>query len=360
MSSDTEQTAQNEASVHEFAERIRSDTTTAFVVILAAFGDRLGLWRVIGDAGPVTPSALAERAGIAHRYAEEWLCAMAAAGYLRYEPESATFRLPDEHVPVLALDESSVSFCGALQWIFGFAPALDKLTQAFRNGQGVARAEYGDDTWPALERFSKPWYENLLVPQWLPAMTEVQAALAKGVDVADFGCGAGHALIKLAQTFPSSRYVGYDIFEPQIERARANAHAAGVEDRVRFEVRDVTRGLRAGCDLAFTFQTLDDCADPLSVLRAIRDALRPSGRYVCVELECSPDLEDNLGQRGALFYSLSVLYCMSTSLAEGGAGQGSFGLPEAKFTELCTMAGFTATSKLPIGDSFNCVYEVLR
>lgn len=57
-----------------------------------------------------------------------------------------------------------------------------------------------------------------------------------------------------------------------------------------------------------------------------------------------------------MFYGVSVLYCMTTSLAHGGEGLGTNGLPEAKARELALAAGFSRLDRLPVDDPFNALY----
>ena len=214
------------------------------------------------------------------------------------------------------------------------------------------------DRWDGLERFTAGWFENLLIPVWLPALPEVQAKLERGALMADAGCGRGKALIKLAQAFPRSRYVGYDIFEPTILQARAHAQAAGVADLVRFEHRDVSAGLPEQYDVITTFDVVHDAVDPRGLLQAIRQALRSDGRYVCLDINCSEKLEENAGPLGSLFYGFSMLYCMTTSLAGHGEGLGTVGLPEATLRELCMEAGFSSVRRVPLENPFNTLYEI--
>jgi 2-polyprenyl-3-methyl-5-hydroxy-6-metoxy-1,4-benzoquinol methylase len=232
------------------------------------------------------------------------------------------------------------------------------LVQAFRQGGGVPMEAYGPDLWEGQARFSGGFFEHLLVPVWLPAMPEVQAKLEQGALVADVGCGQGRALIKLAKTYPQSRYVGYDLFAPSVETAMANAQAAGVADRVRFEHRDVSEGLPEQYDVITTFDVVHDAVNPRSLLRAIHEGLRPNGRYVCMEINSSDKLEENVGLVGSLFYGVSVLYCMTTSLANHGEGLGTLGLPETKLRELCAEAGWSSVRRVPIEVPFNNLYEI--
>jgi len=65
---------------------------------MASLGDRLGLFQNLAY-GPATSVQLATRAGLNERYTREWLCAMASAGYIAYDPASMCFTLPPEHLP---------------------------------------------------------------------------------------------------------------------------------------------------------------------------------------------------------------------------------------------------------------------
>jgi SAM-dependent methyltransferase len=277
---------------------------------------------------------------------------------LEYDPASRRFTLPPEHVPVLAQEGGPVFFGGVQEEMVGLVGPINQLMQAFRSGGGVPMEAYDPSTWEGVTRFPSGWFENLLVPVWLPAMPEVQAKLERGAPVADVGCGQGKALIKLAQTYPQSRYVGYDSFAPSIQQAKVNAEMAGVADRVRFEHRDVSAGLPEQYDVITTFDVVHDAVNPRGLLQAIRNALRPEGRYVCLEINSSDKLEENIGLLGAFFYSCSVLYCMTTSLAGHGEGLGTVGMPESKMRELCAEAGFSSVRRVPMENPFNILYEV--
>jgi len=200
---------------------------------------------------------------------------MASAGYVRYDPATSRFLLPPEHIPALAQESGPMYFGGAHQMLLGTFGVLDELTKAFRQGGGVAQVAYAEDWWAGMERFTAGWFENLLLQEWIPAMPRVRGALERGANVADVGCNRGRALLKLAQAFPRSQFVGYDVFEPAIRLAEERAAAAGVAKRVRFERRDVSQGLPEQFDIITTFDVIHDAVDPLGLLRAIRQALRP-------------------------------------------------------------------------------------
>lgn len=354
----TIETTVDAAAAEEFVGRVLGDTSAAMVTTLSALGDRLGIYKDLAAKGPATSTALAERTGLNERYLREWCSALAAHGYLIHDPGSAEFALPPEHVPALAEENGPGFFGGVHEMLTGINGALDGIADAFRNGGGVTQSIYGAHWWDGMERFTAGWFENFLLQEWIPAMPTVQQALERGALVADVGCGRGRALVKLAGAFPASRFVGYDVFAPALERGRELAREAGVEDRVAFEQCDAAAGLPETFDVIFTFDVIHDAVDPLGVLRSLRAALRPGGRYVCLDINASHRLEENAGPLGAMFYSFSVLYCMTTSLAHGGAALGTCGFNEAKVRELCAEAGFSEVRRVPLENPFNILYEI--
>lgn len=349
----------DEERINAFAGRALTDLSSTTTVLVAAIGDRLGLFTTLAEGGPATSAELASRSGIAERYAREWLACMAAAGYVDYDPHTAAYTVPAEHQPVLVEEGGPVFVGGAYEEISGFVRVLEQLIEAFRTGGGVPPSEYGEHFFTGLERFTAGWFTNVLVPEWIPAMPRVEQLLEAGADVADVGCGRGRALVTLAAAFPASRYVGYDVHGPSVEAAQRLAKDAGVADRVRFEHRDVaTDGLPAAYDVACTFDVVHDAVDPAGLLAAIRSALRPDGRYVCVDMNASHRPEDNAGTIGALFYGLSILYCMTTSLAYGGAALGTCDFNPETVDRMCREAGFSHVRKVPLENPFNNVYEI--
>ena len=333
-----ETSAINPARQEQFVEKVVEQISGTMTTLLGAVGDRLGLFKNLAEQGPATSAELASRTKLNERYLREWLGGMATAGYLDYDGSTKRFSLPAEHASVLAQENGPFFIGGIYQMLPAQAGVFDQVVSAFRNGGGVSQSQYTDMMWDGLERLTSTWFENLLLQQWIPAMPDVKAHLERGCDVADVGCGRGRGLIKLAQAFPRSRYIGYDNFGPTVARATANAREAGVSDRVRFEERDVSKELPAHFDV-------------------IHRALRPGGVYVCLDINCSDKLEENANPLGAMFHGVSVFYCMTTSLANNGAGLGTLGFHEAKVRELCDKAGFSSVRRVPLENPFNNLYE---
>jgi SAM-dependent methyltransferase len=175
--------------------------------------------------------------------------------------------------------------------------------------------------------------------------------------VADVACGTGHALVLLARAFPASTFVGYDLDEGAIARARAEAGGAGLGN-VQYVVCDAARlDVDEPFDAVFVFDALHDQVDPDGVLAQIHGALAPGGWLVMKEPHAADALEDNLANPMApLLYSVSTLHCMTVSLAHGGAGIGTmFGEQLAR--RMLADAGFVDVEVHPApGDPADAVY----
>lgn len=342
-----------------FADRALHDLGGAYISLACAIGDRLGLFKTLATQGPATSAELATRAGVDERYAREWLSLLACAEYLSYDPLSQRFTLPPEGAALLTQDTGpQLRLAAFFAQVPGMAKPFDRLLRAFRRGGGVSRAAYDDDFYRGDERLTAAVYESCLVQHWIPALPDVRRMLERGALVGDIGCGGGRALVTLAQAYGDSRYVGYDVFEPNVARATSAASSAGVADRVRFVQRDVSGGLEEAHDLLLAVMSLHDSAAPLKTLTAIRRALRPDGTFLCVEGAYAERLEENTGLGGVMRYGSSLLYCVPTALTGGGAGLGSVGLPEPKLRALCAAAGFRSVRRVPVPPAVWAVYEV--
>jgi 2-polyprenyl-3-methyl-5-hydroxy-6-metoxy-1,4-benzoquinol methylase len=345
--------------VKEFAGMMTSDLGAAMQGALSYIGDRLGIFKSLAAAGPVTCAEFAARTELNERYLREWLGAMTAAKYISYDAATSRYSMPPEHAMILA-DENSPFFMGGfMQMIVPEVGMAPKLLEAFRTGKGVPQSEYPPEVFEAIERGSAPMYKHSLVRKWIPAMPQVVAALNDGGTVLDVGCGSGRALIALAAAYPKARLSGYDGHAGSVELARANAAAAGVADRVTFAVVDCTKLPAGQFDFITTFDVIHDSVDPIGLLKSIRGALKPDGTYLMVEVNVSNQLEDNINPLGRMMYAASTLYCMTVSLAHGGAGIGAL-MGEPKARELSAAAGFTQFKRLPVKDAFSVLYELRR
>src|SRR5216684_453708 len=192
----------------EFTGRVLADTAAASTIIMAALGDRLGLFKDLAARGPATSGELSSRTSLSERYVREWLAGMFAAGYLSYDDGQQRYALPAEHAPTLADEPGPAFFGGVHQELIGAIQRYDQVAAAFRDGGGVSPAELHPDVWTGTSRFTAQWHQNILVQQWLPLVPETTAKIQAGARIADVGCGTGQALITLARSFPEVTCVG--------------------------------------------------------------------------------------------------------------------------------------------------------
>ena len=282
---------------------------------------------------------------------------MATAGYLNYDGTTKRFTLPAEHAAVLAQENGPFFVGGIYQMLPAQAGVFDQVVSAFRSGGGVSQSQYNDIMWDGLERLTSTWFENLLLQQWIPQCRTLKRILNAAVTWLTWDADGDAALSNWRRRFRGRVTWGTTTFGPTVARATANAREAGVSDRVRFEERDVSKGLPAQFDVITTFDVVHDAVDPLQLLQSIRRALRPGGIYVCLDINCSDKLEENANPLGAMFHGVSVFYCMTTSLANNGAGLGTLGFHEAKVHELCEQAGFSGVRRVPLDNPFNNLYR---
>jgi 2-polyprenyl-3-methyl-5-hydroxy-6-metoxy-1,4-benzoquinol methylase len=344
--------AKFEAALHRLLNDVGSVITAASVIT----GDKLGLYKKLASAGPLTSEELAEQTQTHERYVREWLANQAAAGYLTYDPQTRRFTLPAEHVPFFADDTSEVNMCG----MFGMGQPLfadePKITEAFKTGKGIGWEEHDPRLYGLTDRIFRNGYAAHLVQDWIPALEGAEAKLRTGASVADVGCGHGSSTIQMAKAYPMSRFVGYDYHLPSIEAAREAAAKAGLADRVRFEVAAANALPEKNFDLICCFDCVHDMGDPVGALAHIRSRLKANGTFMMVEPYAGDTLESNITPVGRVFYGASTMLCTPASLAQDvglalGAQAG-----EARIRDVAQQAGFSQFRRAT-ETPFNLVYE---
>ena len=336
----TQPAALDEERLMSFVFRAVDEVGATLNAALVVLGDKLGYYRALVDHGPMTPAELAATSGTALPYAREWLNAQAAGSFVDYDAGSGRYTLPAEHAVALT-DESSPAYLpGLFQIAVGTVAVSDRLAEVARAGGGVGWQDHTHDVHEGCERFFRPSYQAYLVESWLPAVG-VDDRLRSGARVADVGCGHGASTVLMAQSFPRSTFVGSDVHAPSIEVARQRAHAAGVDDRVSFEVASATEFTGTDLDLVTTFDALHDMGDPVGAARHALSALAEDGTWMIVEPMAGDRVEDNLNPVGRAYYGFSTLLCTPASLSqEVGLALGTQAGP-ARIQQVVTEAGFT-------------------
>jgi SAM-dependent methyltransferase len=306
-----------------FAERMMDILNGAGTTLMTSIGHQVGLFDAMADLPPATSQQIAEAAGLQERYVREWLGAMLTGGVVDYDPADGTYALPAEHAAWLTRAAGTDNLAVQAQFIPLLAQVEQPVIECFRNGGGVPYAAF-----PRFQQLmaedSGRTHDAVLIDTILPLAPDLPARLESGIDVADVGCGSGHAINLMAQAFPNSRFVGFDFSEEGTWAGRDEAQRLRLTN-ARFEARDVSAlGAREQFDLITAFDAIHDQIDPAGVLRRIRAALAPGGVFLMLDVHASSDLAENVdAPMTAFLYTISTMHCMTVSLAHGGAGLGT-------------------------------------
>jgi 2-polyprenyl-3-methyl-5-hydroxy-6-metoxy-1,4-benzoquinol methylase len=323
---------------------------------LIVVGDRLGLYRAMAGAGPLTPAELAEKTGTSERYVREWLNAQAAGGYVTYDATTQRYELPPEQAMALA-DENSPAFVGgAFELATATLKSIPRIEDAYRSGAGLGWHQHDEGVFTGCERFFRPGYNANLVSSWIPALDGVEEKLRVGARIADVGCGLGASSRLMAEAYPRSKVTGFDYHDESIQLARKKAREAGLSDRLSFDVAPAAKFPGTGYDLITIFDALHDMGDPVGAARHVKQALAPDGTWLIVEPKAGEKVEDNLNPVGRAYYAFSNFLCVPSSLSqEVGLALGAQA-GEKRIHDVVTAAGFTRFRR--VGETpFNLVYE---
>ncbi len=337
----------------QLAGRLFEAGLGAFELATVVLGERLGLYRELADHESVTASELAALAGIDARYAREWAEQQAAAGFLTVDdpaaaPEDRRFSLPPGSAAVLLEQDSPMYLIPIGGFLTAVGRMMPALEVAFRSGTGIPFADY--EVQHAQGGFNRPAFNGQLVQEWLPLVPDLDAALRAGGAVAEFGCGEGWAAIALAVGYPALRVDAFDVDPLSIETARRNAEQAGVAERVRFVVADITDPALSGSyDAVFAFEMVHDLAHPVAALRSARRLTGDGAAPVIV-------MDERAGERFTtpadpmerFFYAASVLHCLPVGRCEEhSAATGTVMRPDT-LQHYAAEAGFAQVTVLPI------------
>jgi SAM-dependent methyltransferase len=329
------------AKLDAFIARAVGDLSAGYGGVMVSLGHRLGLYKAMAGAGPLTAREVAGRAGCAERYVREWLNAQVAGGYVAYHAVSDTYELTPEQAFVLA-DEDSACFMPnawavpASMWF-----DEDKAVEAFRTGRGIPWGDHDGRLYCGVAAFYRNAYRGSLVPQWLPALDGVVEKLRAGALVADVGCGHGHSTMLMAGAFTASRFRGFDTHAASVAEARRLAAEAGLGGRVTFEPGRAQDYPGAGYDLICFFDCLHDMGDPVAAAAHAARALALDGTVMLVEPFANDRVEDNISPVGRLYYAASTTLCCAHAISDGGRLVLGAQAGEARLAEVFRKAGFT-------------------
>jgi 2-polyprenyl-3-methyl-5-hydroxy-6-metoxy-1,4-benzoquinol methylase len=346
----------NEEKMNDLVGRFLNDFGGTFQSAMAVIGDKLGLYKAMAEAGPLTPEELAKRTGTTERYVREWLSSQAAGGYAGYDATTRRFFLTEEQAFALTDENGPVFLPGAFQLALAAVRSEPRIATAFKTGEGVGWHEHDAGLFGGTERFFRPGYAANLVTSWIPAFEGLEDKMKSGAKVADIGCGHGASTILMAKAYPNSTFLGFDYHRSSIEYARFRAQEEGVADRVSFETATAKDYAGNDYDLVAFFDALHDMGDPVGAAKHVIETLKNDGSWMIVEPFANDKVEDNLNPIGRMFYSASTMLCTPASRSqEVGLGLGAQA-GEARIREVVTTGGFKRFRRAT-ETPFNLVFE---
>ncbi len=336
-------------------------------VLTVYIGDHLGLYRALRDGGSMIPSELASKCSINERYAREWLEQQAVAGILMVDEASAPgarrYSLPQGHALTLTDPESPFSMAPLARSLVACAIALPKILDAFRTGGGVSWTDFGPDMIEAQGDFNRPWLLSSFGAEYLPLIPDVHQRLQADppAHVADFACGVGWASVAIASAYPKTIVHGFDLDDSSIEIATKNASERGLNDRVTFQVQDITQSsLEGGYDLVVVIEAIHDLSRPVEALTSIRKVLAPGG--------CAIVADENVGDAFAapgdelerFFYGFSVLCCLPAGMSEQPSAATGTVMRSGTMRSYAVEAGFSDVEVLAIPHDLLRFYRLVQ
>jgi SAM-dependent methyltransferase len=312
--------------------------------VMISIGHRSGLFDVMARLEPATSVEIAAKAERAERYVREWLAVMVTAGIVTYAPQSRTYYLPASHAACLTRGAELGNAAVFAQHIAMMGALQDQTLRCLESGGGTS---YGD--YPCFHQImsedSEQTVVNSLFDTILPLIEGIDQRLQAGIEVLDAGCGRGLALIAMAESYPQSRFTGYDLCTDAITDASRMVNARGLRN-IRFTVRDMTGFDEPGrYDFITSFDAVHDQKHPQVLLERIQRALKASGVYLMQDIGGSAYLENNLDfPMASLLYGISCMHCTPISIGQGGDGLGTmWGWETAQ--ALLEQAGFTRVER---------------
>jgi ubiquinone/menaquinone biosynthesis C-methylase UbiE len=347
-------------------ERLFGATIGALELCSIYLGVELGLYRTLDERGALSAPGLAEAAGIAPRYAHEWLEQQAVAGLVEVddpgaEPTARRYALPAAHARALARSEDPAHVAPFAHMLVGIGGVLPRVAQAYRTGGGVPYADYGVEFRHGQGHINRPAFTHELPTNWLGAMPDVVARLQGGERprIADVGCGQGWSTVALARAFPKATVDGLDLDPASIADARRHAADAGVEGSVRFVEGDAGALAAEGpYDLVLILEALHDLARPVDALRAARQALADGGTVLVVDEKVAERFTAPGDEVERMMYGWSVTHCLPTQMTEEPSAALGTALRADSVRELATEAGYAHVDVLPVENDFFRLYRL--
>ena len=353
----TTATATHATTAEGLVERIFEASLAAFDLYTIYLGERLGLYVVLSEHGPLDAAGLATAANIDERYAQEWLEQQATTGILAYLGDGR-FELPSEYAGVLANREDANYFSPLARMLVSVGGAMPRVVEAYRTGTGIDWGDYSPDLVEGQSELNRPFFRGAFVKEVLPGIPEVAATLRRaGARAAEIGFGGGWAAIAVADEFPGVTVEGFDIDGPSVVMANANALESGVADRVTFHQVDSGKVVGEGTfDVVYAVECIHDMANPVAALKAMRAMVKPGGHVLVLDEAVGEEFTGAVDDSERFFYGWSATACLVNGRYEQPSSATGTVIRPATLERLAREAGFSGIEVADVDAGFFRAY----
>ncbi|KAK0393167.1 hypothetical protein QR680_000085 [Steinernema hermaphroditum] len=331
-----------------FLQKLEAIATNGTLSLVVALGLELNLFEVLGEISseekPVTAEIVAEKAVLKARYVREWLSSMACADFLEVTEDGGAFWMSEEKKAILCGDapHPAIQF-NIFSQQFGFV--FNTICAVFKKDgpRGTTYEQY-DDFCTKMNKLSQSMHSKHFVSDLLP-MIDLNAALQKGVEMLDVGCGSGFHVHTLAQQYPNSKFVGIDNFAGAVVAGNEASKERGL-DNATFARHDAARlpeEWSGRFDWVTIFDACHDQTRPDLCLQEVYRVLKPGGVFSMVEVKGTSNVfedKETSGDGAAFQYGISLFHCLPIgSNSDDALGLGTkWG--EKRARKLLELAGF--------------------
>jgi hypothetical protein len=210
------------ASSADFAERMMRMLNEAALALMVSVGHRARLFDVMAAMPQGTSAEVAASAALDERYVREWPAVMTTGGIVKHDSAAGTFSLPADRAAWLTRSAGPDNLAIPAQYIGMLALVEDQIVDCFRSGGGIPYSAFPKFQ-ALMAEDSGAFHDATLIDVTLPLVPGLVERLSHGIDVADVGCGSGHAVNLMAEAFPRSQFVGFDLSDSGLAAAAAEA-----------------------------------------------------------------------------------------------------------------------------------------
>ena len=273
---------------------------------LLKIAHELGVWRAISAKPGIPSDDLAREIGTEPFYTDV-LCRTAFA-YGLLDREGEGWRMGPHFDQILGNPESTFYLAGAASVHMKVGEDYQAYVEHFRAGTHTSYqahdAAFMEEVANALVALPRIFLDLVL-----PGMPSLQSRLQSDARVLDLGCGAGWAIVQIAERFAAARCVGLDIEPHSIEMAKQLILDRDLSTRCEARLGSAELAETGAYDIVTSFLVIHEIDPKLkdAAFQHVVRALKPGGYFLIFD-EAYPETDEDLRRMPTRFAALAQWY----------------------------------------------------